>query len=191
MSKDYLKVINDLMELKFFNKKNSEFFVFSFLNEKQKYEEIFSKNLERLKKLKFCSKCNLISDLEKCDNCNLKSEEIYIFEDFSDYYSLASKIENVEKSFILNIYKKTDYLDKNKLNDLILKIEGLINENKITKKIIFMISPSFESQILKEILRKKLNKKIIFNEIPLGIPLNSKIKYYDANLLKELIEKNE
>lgn len=190
MNKDYLKVINNLIDLNFFNKKNSEFFVFSFLKEKEKYIEVFSKNLEILKNLKFCNKCNLISNLEKCENCNLQKEEIYIFEDFSDYHSLITKMENIEKTFILNVYKKTDYLDKNKLNDLILKIENFINKNKITKKIIFMISPSFESQVFKEFLRKKLSKKIIFNEIPLGIPLNSKIKYYDANLLKELIEKN-
>lgn len=194
MNLEFLKLKKSLEELNFFNKKSSEVFLLNFLKDKKNYTNTFEKTLKILNNLEFCSKCHSLKSKDECENCKVNSETIYLFEDLSDYFYFLEKIDEIQKVYILSSFKKSDYLKEDKLKEEFNNFISFL-DNKKVKKIIFMLSPSYENEIFKRYFKNNIIKiikyNLLFKEIPLGLPLNSKLKYYDANLIKNLIDKNE
>ncbi|UWV82316.1 toprim domain-containing protein [Mycoplasmopsis cynos] len=133
----------------------------------------------------FCQMCtNPIFNDEECEICTDDSRENKLL--VVESLQILNKIEKANffkgKYFVFGKKLKSDYLIEKEI-DLINKLSEYA---KGFDEVILGISPNFDGEIIKYVLRKYLKnnaKKI--SELAIGLPIGSSVDYIDEITLKQ------
>jgi len=153
--------------------------------------ELFSRSLNDLKSIKFCSECGIFSDLDTCQVCTSekrKNESVLcVVESFSDLMA-------IEKS---NQFQGVYHILGGVLNPLLgigpeqLRMNHLverINRDSI-QTIILAINPSVEGDATCSFIRQQINsEEIKVERIGFGMPMGGSLEYLDPLTISKALE---
>lgn len=145
--------------------------------------------VSKIRKASLCDRCGLFKFEDNCKNCNIKSEDLNVFETLEDYFSFLKKTNLYSKSFVMGFKSKSDYLNLDKLNYMSQRINLLYNFSNFNN-LRFLLPPSVELDILTKFIRSETNINLKFKKFPIGVPLNTNISLLDKKTLIKLMEKN-
>lgn len=195
MNNEFQKLINLLNSFTSISTKNAERLAVELMENKFELEFNLDKIVFLLKQMEKCKNCSIYKKVNsQCGNCEQTTNELYIYENTIDFYNLKTKISTEQKSIILDINSKKDYSNLSLIKKSTEKLIEYIKNNKI-EKIMFIFSPTIESDILIKVLRNEikissLNIKYI-SKLSIGLPFGSSIKYIDEKTLKGAMKNSE
>lgn len=190
-------LINELNLLSSIGPKQAQRLAIEFVKNKDENLKKLAKISKLLNEIYFCNICKTFYENDICDNCNLKSESIYVVENLNDYFKIYDSYKNKElKIFNLNFNRKNDYLNNDYLNKVIFRLEKMLRANNDILKISFLTPPSLESEIIIKVFQKELIKifptrKFLFSKIKLGVPKDLNISYLNIETMKYVFDNQE
>ena len=183
------KLIDVFKYLPGVGEKTAERMAFSVVNfDKERLQEFADSVLEIKNNIKYCKKCNNLSESDLCDICssdNRNHKIIVVVEKAKDVF-LFEKLGIFDGSYhVLNgLISPIDGINPEDIN-----ITSLINrvEEDNVKEIILALKPSVEGETTMQYINKILeNKKI--TKMATGIPLGADMEYIDSLTLEMALE---
>ncbi|WP_036453007.1 toprim domain-containing protein [Mycoplasma buteonis] len=167
------------------SKKQAEKMVLWILNNPEHDVFLLANDIKKIKeKITFCEICGnakeLDSNCEICEN-NQRDNVLLIVENVG----IIEKIERAK--FYYGKYFVFKNLIKNEKDIIKIKdqIDTLVEYAEKFDEVILAISPTYEGEITKQILKKYLiSKNISVSQLAIGLPLGSSVDYIDEITLK-------
>ncbi len=145
-------------------------------------------------KFKYCNICGLIFMKENnCINCGKNTEKLYVFENQLNLLSIESKTNLEGEKFVIGFESKKDFLDFDKVSHMIERINIFV-KNKQIKEMIFMLSPSIETEIIIKVITEKLANSfnnIVYSKLSAGVPFGGSVEHSDEITIRKAVEKRE
>ena len=185
------KLIDVFKYLPGVGEKTSERMAFSVVNfDKERLQEFADSVLEIKNNIKYCKKCNNLSESDLCDICssdNRNHKIIVVVEKAKDVF-LFEKLGIFDGSYhVLNgLISPIDGINPEDIN-----ITSLINrvEEDNVKEIILALKPSVEGETTMQYINKILeNKNVKITKMATGIPLGADMEYIDSLTLEMALE---
>lgn len=184
-----VSLINDFKHLPGIGEKSAERFAYHIIDmDKEDVEHLAQSLLDVKNKIKFCPKCNFITEDDECYICSDKTrnnELLCVVEDVKSVIMFEKLNVYDGKYFVLNnLISPFDKIgpDETNIDDLI----NNITTNNI-KEVILAIKPTIEGEAtsmyiekLLEEINKSTNKNIVISKIAHGIPLGVEMEYLDS-----------
>jgi recombination protein RecR len=138
------------------------------------------------KKLIVDKETKLITEIDIDPNLNKNKETLVILDSNKDVSNFVNKTNSNFSMFVLGFKNKTDYQNIELINELVNRLKRVSSQYK-TKEILFFTSPSVESDIIIEVVKKEFetNKEIKLTRLSMGIPFGGTIEYSDERTMKE------
>ncbi|BDV03814.1 MAG: hypothetical protein HPPSJP_5350 [Candidatus Hepatoplasma scabrum] len=190
-------LINELNLLSSIGPKQAQRLAIEFIKDKEENLKKLTKIINLLDNINFCNLCKTFYEGKECINCKLSNDFIYIVENLNDYFKIYDLYQNQTiKIFNLNFNHKSDYLNNNNLNNVILRLKDFLHQNEKILKISFLTPPSIESEIIIRVFKKELQegfkeRKFLFSKIKLGVPKDLNISYLNEDTMKYVFENQE
>ncbi len=185
------KLIDVFKYLPGVGEKTAERMAFSVVNfDKERLQEFADSVLEIKNNIKYCKKCNNLSESDLCDICssdNRNHKIIVVVEKAKDVF-LFEKLGIFDGSYhVLNgLISPIDGINPEDIN-----ITSLINrvEEDNVKEIILALKPSVEGETTMQYINKILeNKNVKITKMATGIPLGADMEYIDSLTLEMALE---
>lgn len=188
------KLINEYKKIPGISTKLAERLVVYTIENKKDLLNVFSEVENLSKNLKKDKETGLIFLGDSEPNINKNKETLMIIESNKDYLNLVNKTKTTNAIFVLDTNKR-DLQNIIKINELIERLLFIIKKYK-TKEIIFLLSPSIETELIirivkEEIQKSNLDSKIKMTKIAIGMPVGGSIEYGDEKTINESIKKRE
>ncbi len=178
------ELINSFKCLPGIGEKSAERFAYHVIDMDKDTVKAFSEALLNVKnKIKYCPKCNFITENEICDICSDPSrdkETLCVVEDIKSVIRFEELNVYNGKYFVLDkLISPFDKIGPEETN--IDKLLKTIEENNI-KEIILAIKPTIEGEATSLYIEKMLQEKknIDISKIAHGIPLGVEMEYLDS-----------
>ena len=179
------KLINDFKILPGIGEKSAERFVYQIINmDSEKVNELAKSLIKVKENIKFCPRCNFITEEKYCSICSDKSRDnskLCIVEDIKSVITFEKlKVYN-GKYFVLNkLISPFDKIgpEETNINNLIKIVK---NEN--IEEIILAIKPTIEGEATSLYIEKTLltlKDNILISKIAHGIPMGVDMEYLDS-----------
>ncbi len=191
--KEILLFLNQIENILQINHNQSIKLIENIVPREQQQKEFDREKINTLFNYKECKECNVFFNGDKCGNCNIndESKNLLIFEKISDFLKLNLDFINYDfKYFNLNFFKKTDFLDLEKVNFMIKKIKKIILNFGDLKEINLIMIPTYEVNVFANALKREI-KNIDVKILNVGVSLNSNINYVDEESMRKAFEKSE
>ncbi len=160
--------------------------------ENKKNVEILTEILDISKSLKKDELTGLIISKDSVANENREKDLLLILESNKDVNNVIEKTRTDKSFFILDLKNKRDFKNienvLNRLFDVIKKYN--------TKEILFLLTPSLESELIMRVIKEELENSKIENKpnltrLSMGIPFGGSIEFSDERTIKEAMSKRE
>ena len=134
----------------------------------------------------------LIIPKDSIANENKDKDILLIVETNNDVKNIISKTNSTKSIFVLDIKNKRDFKNVEKI---LVRLFNLIQEYK-TKEILFLLSPSIESELVMRVIKEEMTNRGISNlpkltRLSMGIPFGGSIEFSDERTIKEAIKNRE
>lgn len=183
------ELINSFKNLPGVGEKSAERYAYHIIDMDKEKIQSFSNALLNIKeKIKYCPRCNFITENEICDICSDKNRDnsiLCVVEDIKSVIMFEKLNVYNGKYFVLNkLISPFDRIgpEETNINDLI----NLINDEDINE-IILAIKPTIEGEATSMYIEKLLNaensiskRNITVSKIAHGIPLGVDMEYLDS-----------
>lgn len=134
----------------------------------------------------------LIVDKDEIPNDRKEKDMLLIIESNRDVNNILKKTNTNKSIFVLGIENKRDFKHTQLVLDRL--IEVIIKYN--TKEILFLLSPSIESELMMRVIKEEFSnidttKDIKLTRLSMGIPFGGSIEFSDERTIREAISKRE
>ena len=186
--------VNEFARLPGIGKKTALRLVLHLIKQSPAEVQQFTEAIDRMKKeIRFCSRCNNISDTEVCNICSdrsRKSETICVVESLRDVIAIESTQQYNGLYHVLGgIISPLDGIGPDQLN-----IDSLLRRIKEEKpeELIFALSPNIQGDITIYYIQKKLqDKPLRITTIARGIAFGGELEYADEMTLARSISNRQ
>ncbi len=125
-------------------------------------------------------------------NENKDKDILLIIDSNRDVNNILKKTKTTKSIFILDMNNKRDFTATQKVLDRLFKVIKLYN----TKEILFLLTPSIESELIMRVIKEELVKTDIqdkpkLTRLSMGIPFGGSIEFSDERTIKEAMNKRE
>jgi len=183
--------VNEFSKLPGIGKKTALRLVLHLLKQDTVTVEQFSEVVSRMRKeIKFCQRCNNVSDTDICSICNnpsRKHEIICVVENLRDVIAIeATQQYNGVYHVLGGVISPLDGIGPDQLN-----IESLLNrmQNEKIEEIIFALSPTIQGDTTIYYIQKKLKQEgIKITTIARGIAFGGELEYTDEMTLARSLQ---
>jgi len=183
--------VNEFAKLPGIGKKTALRLVLHLLKQDTVTVEQFSEVVSRMRKeIKFCQRCNNVSDTDICSICNnpsRKHEIICVVENLRDVIAIeATQQYNGVYHVLGGVISPLDGIGPDQLN-----IESLLNrmQNEKIEEIIFALSPTIQGDTTIYYIQKKLKQEgIKITTIARGIAFGGELEYTDEMTLARSLQ---
>ena len=183
--------VNEFAKLPGIGKKTALRLVLHLLKQDTVIVEQFSEVISRMRKeIKFCQRCNNVSDTDICSICNnpsRKHEIICVVENLRDVIAIeATQQYNGVYHVLGGVISPLDGIGPDQLN-----IESLLNRMQKEKieEIIFALSPTIQGDTTIYYIQKKLKQEgIKITTIARGIAFGGELEYTDEMTLARSLQ---
>ncbi len=133
----------------------------------------------------------IISKGEEANN-NKEKDMLLVVESNKDIFNILEKTNLNKSIFILGIKNKRDFSNTKKVLDRLFEVIKSYN----TKEVLFLLTPSIESELIMRVAKEELEKeniqeKPIITRLSMGIPFGGSIEFSDERTIKEAVSKRE
>ncbi len=134
----------------------------------------------------------LIIDKNEEPNANKDKDILLIVDSNRDVNNILEKTKTTKSIFIVGMENKRDFDSTQKILDRLFKVVEMYN----TQEILFLLSPSIESELIMRVIKEeivKTNLKTIpkLTRLSMGIPFGGSIEFSDERTIKEAMNKRE
>ncbi len=186
--------VNEFARLPGIGKKTALRLVLHLIKQSPAEVQQFTEAIDRMKKeIRFCSRCNNISDTEVCNICSdrsRKSETICVVESLRDVIAIESTQQYNGLYHVLGgIISPLDGIGPDQLN-----IDSLLRRIKEEKpeELIFALSPNIQGDTTIYYIQKKLqDKPLRITTIARGIAFGGELEYADEMTLARSISNRQ
>ena len=187
--------VNEFARLPGIGKKTALRLVLHLIKQSPAEVQQFTEAIDRMKKeIRFCSRCNNISDTEVCNICSdrsRKSETICVVESLRDVIAIESTQQYNGLYHVLGgIISPLDGIGPDQLN-----IDSLLRRIKEEKpeELIFALSPNIQGDTTIYYIQKKLQDKPLLRitTIARGIAFGGELEYADEMTLARSISNRQ
>jgi len=183
--------VNEFAKLPGIGKKTALRLVLHLLKQDTVTVEQFSEVVSRMRKeIKFCQRCNNVSDIDICSICSnpsRKHEIICVVENLRDVIAIeATQQYNGVYHVLGGVISPLDGIGPDQLN-----IESLLNrmQNEKIEEIIFALSPTIQGDTTIYYIQKKLKQEgIKITTIARGIAFGGELEYTDEMTLARSLQ---
>jgi len=183
--------VNEFAKLPGIGKKTALRLVLHLLKQDTVTVEQFSEVVSRMRKeIKFCQRCNNVSDTDICSICSnpsRKHEIICVVENLRDVIAIeATQQYNGVYHVLGGVISPLDGIGPDQLN-----IESLLNrmQNEKIEEIIFALSPTIQGDTTIYYIQKKLKQEgIKITTIARGIAFGGELEYTDEMTLARSLQ---
>ncbi len=125
-------------------------------------------------------------------NENKEKDVLLIIESNNEVLNILEKTRSNKSMFILDMVNKRDFKNTEK----VLKRLFTVLENYETREILFLLSPSIESELIMRVIKEELENiklpiKPKLTRLQMGIPFGGSIEFSDERTMKAAIENRE
>ena len=125
-------------------------------------------------------------------NANKEKDILLVVDSNKDISNIIEKTKTNKSSFVLGMKNKRDFDNINKSLDRLFFLIKRYN----TKEILFLLTPSIESELVMRVTKEELEKsdiqnKPIITRLSMGIPFGGSIEFSDERTIKEAVSKRE
>ncbi len=183
--------VNEFAKLPGIGKKTALRLVLHLLKQDTEVVEQFSEVISRMRKeIKFCQRCNNVSDTDICSICNntsRKQEVICVVENLRDVIAIEGTQQYNGVYHVLGgVISPLDGIGPDQLN-----IESLLNrihKDKV-EEIIFALSPTIQGDTTIYYIQKKLKQEgVKITTIARGIAFGGELEYTDEMTLARSLQ---
>ncbi len=133
----------------------------------------------------------LIVNAEETPNENKEKDVLLIIESNRDVNNILKKTRTNKSLFVLDMDNKRDFKSTQKVLDRLFEVVKDYN----TKEILFLLSPSIESELMMRVIKEEISK-VDFEQpkltrLSMGIPFGGSIEFSDERTIREAMEKRE
>jgi len=125
-------------------------------------------------------------------NENKEKDILLILESNNDVLNILEKTKSNKSLFILDMKNKRNFEETKKIIDRLIKIIRSYN----TKEILFLLTPSIESELIMRVVKEEIDGSNIpvkpnLTRLSMGIPFGGSIEFTDERTIREAIKKRE
>ncbi len=133
----------------------------------------------------------LIINKNEVPNENKEKDVLLIIESNRDMNNILKKTNTNKSLFVLDMNNKRDFKSTQKVLDRLFEVVKDYN----TKEILFLLSPSIESELMMRVIKEEISK-VDFEQpkltrLSMGIPFGGSIEFSDERTIREAMEKRE
>lgn len=185
------EIIEILKSFPGISKKIAERLAIYMIEEKDISEEL-NKLIHLINVLKKDYLTGLIIQDGKNANENSEKDTLIVLESNRDVENVLNKTKTNKSLFVLDIQNKRNF--KN-IQNILDRLFTIINEYN-TKEILFLLSPSIETELIirvvkEELIKKGIKDKLKLTRLSMGIPFGGSIEFSDERTIIEAINKRE
>lgn len=188
-----LKEITDMLRsLPGMSLKSSERLAINLIENKEEHIPSLERIIELSKDLSKDELTGLIVSKGKEPNENKEKDMLLVVESNKDIFNVIEKTQSPKSVFILGMKNKRDFDNTKKILDRLFKVIKSYN----TKEVLFLLTPSIESELIMRVAKEELEKttiqdKPIITRLSMGIPFGGSIEFSDERTIKEAVSKRE
>lgn len=188
-----LKEITDMLRsLPGMSLKSSERLAINLIENKEEHIPSLERIIELSKDLSKDELTGLIVSKGKEPNENKEKDMLLVVESNKDIFNVIEKTQSPKSVFILGMKNKRDFDNTKKILDRLFKVIKSYN----TKEVLFLLTPSIESELIMRVVKEELEKTTIENKpiitrLSMGIPFGGSIEFSDERTIKEAVSKRE
>lgn len=156
----------------------------------------FAENLDNIVKLtKDLTKdplTGLIIKHGEVANANKDKDILLVIDSNRDVNNILKKTRTTKSLFILGMDNKRDFNTTQLVLDRLFEVVKLYN----TKEILFLLTPSIESELIMRVVKEELSTLDMANKpkltrLSMGIPFGGSIEFSDERTIREAMNKRE
>lgn len=134
----------------------------------------------------------LIIDRNEIPNANKDKDILLIVDSNRDVNNIIEKTKTTKSIFIVGMENKRDFDSTQKVLDRLFKVVEMYN----TQEILFLLSPSIESELIMRVIKEEIVKTDLktipkLTRLSMGIPFGGSIEFSDERTIKEAMNKRE
>lgn len=134
----------------------------------------------------------LIVNNDEIPNKNKDKDVLLIIESNRDVNNILKKTRTNKSIFVLGMNNKRDFKSTESVLDRLFKVVKEYN----TKEILFLLSPSIESELIMRVIKEEIVKIELIEQpkltrLSMGIPFGGSIEFSDERTIREAMEKRE
>ncbi len=134
----------------------------------------------------------LIVNTGEVPNENKEKDLLLIVESNRDISNILKKTRTTKSMFVLDMNNRRDFKSTQLVLDRLFKVIKQYN----TKEILFLLSPSIESELIMRVIKEELENVELENKprltrLSMGIPFGGSIEFSDERTIREAMEKRE
>ncbi len=161
------------------------------LIEKPELNDVFDKITNLSKQMHKDPLTGLIINKDEVPNENKEKDVLLIIESNRDMNNILKKTRTNKSLFVLDMDNKRDFKSTQKVLDRLFEVVKDYN----TKEILFLLSPSIESELMMRVIKEEISK-VDFEQpkltrLSMGIPFGGSIEFSDERTIREAMEKRE
>ena len=172
--------------------KSSERLAINLIEEKQQHIASLEKIILLSKELLKDDLTGLIIVDGEEPNKTKQKDMLLVVDSNKDIFNVIEKTNSSKSVFVLGMKNKRNFDDTKKVLDRLFKVIKSYN----TKEVLFLLTPSIESELLMRVAKEELEKsdiknKPIITRLSMGIPFGGSIEFSDERTIKEAVNKRE
>ena len=134
----------------------------------------------------------LIVSKDEEPNHNKEKDILLVVDSNKDIFNVLEKTKSPKSIFVLGMKNKRDFNDTKKIFDRLFEVIKSYN----TKEVLFLLTPSIESELIMRVIKEELGKtdiknKPIITRLSMGIPFGGSIEFSDERTIREAVSKRE
>ncbi len=134
----------------------------------------------------------LIINKDEIANDNKEKDMLLVIESNRDVNNILKKTRTTKSMFVLGIENKRDFKSTQLILDRLFKIIKDYN----TQEILFLLSPSIESELIMRVIKEEIvNQEFAttpkLTRLSMGIPFGGSIEFSDERTIREAMSKRE
>ena len=134
----------------------------------------------------------LIVSKDEEPNHNKEKDILLVVDSNKDIFNVLEKTKSPKSIFVLGMKNKRDFNDTKKIFDRLFEVIKSYN----TKEVLFLLTPSIESELIMRVIKEELGKtdiknKPIITRLSMGIPFGGSIEFSDERTIREAVNKRE
>ncbi len=162
------------------------------LIEKPELSNNLSNILDITKQLHKDELTGLIINKDEIANDNKEKDMLLVIESNRDVNNILKKTRTTKSMFVLGIENKRDFKSTQLILDRLFKIIKDYN----TQEILFLLSPSIESELIMRVIKEEIvNQEFTttpkLTRLSMGIPFGGSIEFSDERTIREAMSKRE
>ncbi len=184
-------IIDELKELPGISAKIAERLAIQMI-EKPELTNNLSKIIDLSQKIHKDPLTGLIINNGETPNENKEKDLLLIIDSNRDINNIINKTETQKSIFVLGIENKRDFKTIQNVLDRLFEV---VREYQ-TKEILFLLSPSIESELIMRVIKEEILKiedieQPKLTRLSMGIPFGGSIEFSDERTIREAIKKRE